>query len=316
MKVLIPSISKQISNEKVFNSISRNYSQLTKFWFNFQIQWMQRSYQSFKDHDKYLIFIHLVHKTLIFYSNNFIKLDFDTYYSKKQLEIPNFNIVSISKDLKISKETARRKILELEKIGAIVRDKKKIILNRSAFKFQIPNKSVTEAAFLLSKFTEILSKNKDIDKKLNSEEIEFYFRKNFTYCWKIFFDMQIQLVVHWKKVFTDIETWHIWGIIATQKNFKTQDNQILDREKWLKDTLEESTKGINAMSVAELSGIPRATVVRKINILIRKKMISIDKKKLFTPNNTSLKKISESNKQATYLISCFVCQIINLMQTR
>ena len=96
--------------------------------------------------------------------------------------------------------------------------------------------------------------------------------------------MQIQLVVHWKKVFTDIETWHIWGISATQKNFKTQDNQILDREKWLKDTLEESTKGINAMSVAELSGIPRATVIRKLDLLIKKKYLFVDNKKLYFPN--------------------------------
>ena len=77
------------------------------------------------DHDKFLIIQYLVLNTLNFLSNNLVKLDFDTYYSKNQMEIADFNIMNISRDLYISKETAIRKILQLEKIGAIVRDKKK-----------------------------------------------------------------------------------------------------------------------------------------------------------------------------------------------
>jgi len=62
------------------------------------------------------------------------------------------------------------------------------------------------------------------------------------------------LILNWKKFFSDIETWHIWGIIATQKSFKS-DNANLDREKFMKETFQESTNGINAMSISELTGI-------------------------------------------------------------
>ena len=154
MPTAIPSVSKQLTEDQILNSISKNYSQLAKFLFNFHMEWLRGSYKTFHDHDKFIIIQYLVHKTLNFLSENFIKLNFDSYYSKNQLEIANFNIVDVGKELNISKETTRRKILELEKIGAIIRDKKKIILNRTAFNFQKPNKTIVNVSYLLSKISQ------------------------------------------------------------------------------------------------------------------------------------------------------------------
>jgi len=315
MRTSIPSISKQLSEEKVFEAINKNYSQLTKVWFNFQMDWLYSSYQSFRDHDKFLIIQYLVYKTLTFFSANFVKLDFDSYYAKNQLEIANFNIVNVAKDLSIKKETARRKILELEKLGAIIKGKKKIILNRNAFKFQRPNRSLVKTSQLFSKFSEILSKKDVIDKKFTAETIEVYMKQNFTHCWKLFYEMQIPLVLNWKRIFKDIETWHIWAVIVTQKSFKPSSNtQILTREKYVEDVLKESITGINAMSIAELTGIPRATVVRKINNLLKKKLISVDQKKLYSPKKTNLKIVSKANEKGTLFLAVFFCKIINLIQ--
>jgi len=315
MRNAIPSISKQLSEEQVFNAINKNYSQLTKVWFNFQMDWLHSSYQSFHDHDKFLIIQYLVHKTLSFLSTNFVKLDFDSYYAKNQLEIANFNIVNIARDLNISKETARRKILELEKLGAIIKDKKKIILNRNAFKFQRPNKSIVNTSYLFAKFTETLSRNGDMDKKFTSETIESYMKKNFTHCWKLFYEMQIPLVLIWKKIFNDIETCHIWAIIATQRSFRSNKySKMLNREKFVEEVLKETDLGINAMSISELTGIPRATVVRKIHNLLKKKLISVDEKKLYSPKKTDLKIFSNTNKKGTALLTTFFCKIINLIQ--
>jgi predicted transcriptional regulator len=315
MQITIPSVSKQLTEDQILNSISKNYSQIVKFLFNFHTEWLRDSYKAFHDHDKFIIVQYLVHKTLNFLSTNFIKLDFDSYYSKNQLEIANFNIVDVGRELNISKETARRKILELEKIGAIVRDKKKIILNRSAFNFQKPVKTLIAVSYLLSKISENLSKNGDLGKKLSSENIELYMRKNFTHCWKLFYEMEIPLILNWKKVFKDIETWHVWAIIATQKSFKSPSTKLLNREKFVEDTLENNKTGINAMSISELTGIPRATVVRKLNSLLKKKFISVDEKKLYIPRKTDLKIFSETNKKGTLLQVTFFCKIFNLIQT-
>ena len=72
--------------------------------------------------------------------------------------------------------------------------------------------------------------------------------------------------------------------------------------------------GINAMSISELTGIPRATVVRKLNSLLKKKFVSVDEKKLYTPRRTDLKIFSETNKKGTVLQVTFFCKIFNLIQ--
>ena len=42
------------------------------------------------------------------------------------------------------------------------------------------------------------------------------------------------------------------------------------------------TRGVNAMSISEITGIPRPTVVRKLKYLIDKKYLHINEKKLIT----------------------------------
>ena len=171
-----------------------------------------------------------------------------------------------------------------------------------------------EASNLLSKLTETLYKNGDMGKKISSRNIETYMRKNFTHCWKLFFDMQIPLILNWKKFFNDIETWHIWGIIATQKSF-IHKSATFDREKFIKDTFKDTIGGINAMSIADLTGIPRATVVRKINNLLNRKLISVDTKKLYSPKKTNVKNVNDTHKLTTLLLVNFFCNIINLVQS-
>ena len=138
MRVDIPSISKQLSEDQVFQSINKNFAQLNNHWFNFQLEWLRGAYSSFKDQDKYLIIIYLVNKTMNFFSRSFIVVDYDSYYLKSKIEISNFNIINISKDLLITKETARRKVLELEKLGVLKREKKKIILDRNKLGLKKP----------------------------------------------------------------------------------------------------------------------------------------------------------------------------------
>ena len=190
MPTAIPSVSKQLTEDQILNSISKNYSQLSKFLFNFHMEWLRCSYKTFHDHDKFIIIQYLVHKTLNFLSENFIKLNFDSYYSKNQLEIANFNIVDVGWELNISKETARRKILELEKIGFIRRQKKKIILDRSVFPWIKPNKSNKRMAEFLSKFSKILKKYRILNNYLDSKDLLKYIHKNFSYCWKLFYDLK------------------------------------------------------------------------------------------------------------------------------
>ena len=121
--------TKTLTDDQVYESIMRNYSELSKDWIFHQWNWMNTVYWAFKDHYKYLIVISLVEKTLQFYDQMSIQYSFDEYYSKSYLQIEKFSILEICEKLKLPKETVRRKVLELEKLGVLKRQKKQITVS-------------------------------------------------------------------------------------------------------------------------------------------------------------------------------------------
>ena len=128
----IPSISSQIDEKIIFKTIANNFSKLAPYYYSFISNWLIRSYKSYQDIDKFIIVIYLINKDLIFFRRNGLIIDYDTFYKEKTIEIEKINITDISKDLKIPKESVRRKVLELEKKGVIKKTGKKIFVNRSA----------------------------------------------------------------------------------------------------------------------------------------------------------------------------------------
>ena len=72
-------------------------------------------------------------------------------------------------------------------------------------------------------------------------------------------------------------------LINAIKNKKfTPKKKILNS--YIKEIMGSDTRGVNAMSISEITGIPRPTVVRKLKYLIDKKYLHINEKKLITFN--------------------------------
>ena len=110
----IPSVSDQIDENKIFKIINKNFSKLAPSYYAIISNWLIRSYKVFGDIDKYIIVVYLINKDFIFFRRNGIILDYETFFNGKTLEIEKINITDISKDLQIPKESARRKVEELE----------------------------------------------------------------------------------------------------------------------------------------------------------------------------------------------------------
>ena len=199
MTINIPDISKQIYKEDTLSVIDKKYSTLGPMWVNQQMEWNNTIYASFKDHDKYLILIFLVKKALDFYSRNFIKLSYQEFYSKNILEIEKFNIAEISTALNIPKESTRRKVLELENVGAIKKIKNRIIIDRSKFSYSKPEKSIKRMSRFLAVVSEMCVSENVLLKNIPSEEIEITIKKNFSYIWKIYYEFQIPMMINYKK---------------------------------------------------------------------------------------------------------------------
>jgi DNA-binding transcriptional regulator LsrR (DeoR family) len=70
--------------------------------------------------------------------------------------------------------------------------------------------------------------------------------------------------------------------------------------------------GINAMSISEITGIPRATVIRKLNKLIKENFLKIDIKKHYSSTGVHQKKLMDVQKNTLNNLSNFVSRIFNL----
>ena len=152
--------SKVLNDDQVYDHMMANYDQLGKDWINHQWRWMNAVYQAFKDHYKYMIIISLVEKTLQFYDQMNIKLSYEQFYSKNFLQIDKFSITELCEKLQLPKETVRRKVLELENLGVLIRKKKQIIIDRSVFSQVKPERQLKFTSKYIHLISEIFHKDK------------------------------------------------------------------------------------------------------------------------------------------------------------
>ena len=286
--------SKRVQFEDGFKVFEKNHDNLISEIFNFQQKWLTSAYKRFRDIDKYIILISLINKTFKSYNEHFILNNFDEFYSKDKFEINKLNIMDISKELLISKETTRRKMMELEKSGIINKINKRVFIDRRGSEFQKPNESIKNLSRVISHYSVYLKKNKLIQINIEREVIEDKIKKNFTKCWQYFFEFQIPYVTGWKNLFGDIESWVIWENCAYNqnlsmiKNLKNNTSPVVKKIPFIERLILEGTTGINAMSLSDLTGIPRPTILRKLNLLIEKNLITKDEKNnylIFQGNN-------------------------------
>ena len=315
MKPNIPDITKQIYADDIFNVLEKKYSSIGPLWASQQMEWMNGVYSSFKDHDKFLILIFLVKKTLDFYSRNFIKLSYEDFYSRDTVEIEKFSISEISQALNIPKESTRRKILELRNEGVIKKSRKGIIVDRSKFYYSKPERSIKRISRFLVVLAEMCEDEKTLSKRINSEEFELIIKNNFSYIWKIYYELQIQMVIGYKKIFKDIETFHIYGICVVNQHLfaRNLSKDYMHRNEFIKSIFDmDKTKGINAMSISDITGIPRATVIRKLKKLLEQKHLTIDNKKLYRLTGNYLKNISNRQIEVLTKLANFSSKIFNI----
>ena len=316
MKNNIPDISKQIYKEDILSVLEKKYSTMGPMWVNQQMEWMNGIYASFKDHNKFLILIFLVKKTLDFYSRNFIKLSFDEFYSQEIVQIDKFSIAEISIALNIPKESTRRKVLQLENDGVIKKIQNRIVIDRSKFYHSKPINSIKRISRFLSTLSEMSKKEKILSDIITSEELELVIKNNFSYVWKIYYELQIPTITDYKKIFKDIESFHIFGLCVVNEHLfaRKVSEDYMDRDKFIESFItSRKMQGINAMSISDITGIPRATVIRKLKILIKRKILMIDKKKHYRLTGNFTKKLKPIQKKVLVKLSSFSAKIFNLV---
>ena len=314
--------SKTLTDDQVYESIMSHYSTLSKNWISHQWNWMNNVYASFNDHYKYMIVISLLEKTLQFYDQMNIQYSYDEYYSKSYQQIEKFSITELCIKLDLPKETVRRKVLELEKEGVITRNKKKIIIDRKAFPFVKPDNQIKFSSKYIHLVSQALNKDKVYTKKLDQKIIENLIKKKFSLSWRWFYRMQIPLIIGYHKFFKDLTTFHIWGTVCMNQVLNVTDQLNSDKNKpsldyfatnnILIENLGTNT-GISAMSISDMTKIPRATIIRKCKYLIKEDLIKLNEKKQYVLTSMNSRKILPYQTKIFKYKAKFIRKVLNLL---
>ena len=110
-------------------------------------------------------------------------------------------------------------------------------------------------------------------------------KNNFSFCWYQFYKFLFIFLNRSRANVTDLETLAICFVVllntVANKSFRVKD---LDRKNWIKLSQGADDVGVNAMSISDITSIPRPTVIRKIKFLVKNDFLHINEKKLITLN--------------------------------
>ena len=302
-----------INREEVHSILSSNFGRISDNWFKFSTTWNYNAYATFMDMDKYLILIYLVQKSFRHYADILIIHSEEHFYSKEEFEIEKINLIEISQDLMIAKETIRRKINELSKEQVITRRGKKILLRPLTFIHQRPRHSIKALSIFLASCSKYLATQNWFGDSIDANTIENFIRVNFTLIWRFFFRFKIPFLIRQRNFHGDLETFIVAGTIFANNiarlrdkfkerpftfSEKTNDLGEANFLKWANYiiTSKEKIIGMNASSISEITGIPRATVIRKLKITNKRGLVYKDKQQLYTIGKNYRSKLKDLGK--------------------
>jgi len=200
--------------------------------------------------------------------------------------------------------------------------KKKIIIDRKAFPFIKPENQIKFSSKYIYLVSQALIKDKIYSKKLDQKIIENTIKKNFSLSWRWFYRMQIPLIIGYHKFFKDLTTFHIWGTVCMNQVLNVTDQLNSDKNKPSLDYFTTSNivienlgaeTGISAMSISDMTNIPRATIIRKCKYLIKEDLIKLNEKKQYVLTTMNFRKILPYQTEVFKYKAKFIRKVLNLL---
>jgi len=262
---------------KISKVIEQNYSYLMPYFYEMQIEYMNSMNDIYKDLDAALIAMFLTNK-------------FNQNENEKNTKVlpSKFKINEISKAINIPRETVRRKKVKLTKNKFIILHKKKksLRINNSLINKKVFEPQIKISSKLLSNYCIFFSNKDFFNKDLDLVSFKNNIEKKFILYLPIFLNFQISYFTEWRK-FMDMECIYIAILCAlnttTQLKRKSNNsNEIFDSKEIFTQIFKLSNKfGLSSTSIADITKIPRTTVLRKLAKLEKLHILKKDKFKRY-----------------------------------
>jgi len=275
----------KISQKKIYDLYCDHFDSIHSLFIEFEFAWFQQAYQAMKDLDKYNILTYLYKEYFTELNEVFKVKSLNEFYINPKFNLEKINIIQISKKLRLSKETARRKILELEKDGILIKNKKTITVTLKAGLLQKPESTINSFSKILDYISYFLYNDKHVNKYYQKDFFIKKIKERFTQILAIFLEFQLNYVLKRRAILNnDMEMIFIIGALFYNQVMylkKSKKNSHYKKE-WEDNILHiGDKKGLNAMTISDLTGIPRPTIIRKLKILLKQKDSHKDKNNLY-----------------------------------
>ena len=264
----------KIDQKTIEETFARHSSKLLPVFFEMQSAFLSGIYKRYGDLEGGQIVIYFARNLhLKVMRKREEDLDFDLSLEKFWFNHQNtiqdkLKIISVSRFTGLPKETTRRKIIQLTKSKHLKKSSKNnLYWEPSSQAKDTYMQIIKEQIKSLSKFLFEQSKLLNIDVPFSKfyKEIE----KNYCFYWYHYLTTQLDFMKYWQKKTNDLEILLI-GLqsLIQSLNYLKQNN--------IKQNISKKYPDISATSVSEVTGIPRATCIRKLESLSKAKFIKKD----------------------------------------
>ncbi len=265
---------KKITFETIRENFEKNINQILPTFFEMQSTFLSGIYKRYGDLEGGQIVIYFarnLHLKVMRKREEDLSFDLSLdkfWFNHQNTTQDKLKIISVSRFTGLPKETTRRKIIQLTKLKHLKKsNKNNLYWEPSSQAKDTYVLIIKEQIKSLSKFLFEQSKFLNIDVPFSKfyKEIE----KNYCFYWYHYLTTQLDFMKYWQKKTNDLEILLI-GLqsLIQSLNYLKQTS--------IKHNVSNKYPDISATSVSEVTGIPRATCIRKLELLSKAKFIKKD----------------------------------------
>ena len=277
----------QISSKDIKPKILDNFVEYAKLFTPFQSEFLcglYKRYQCLDNGSLVLYFAKNTHQAILRkkdYDLNY-DLSFEKFWQNHSEVIQSSTtIINIAKIASLPKETTRRKLSELTKQRVLGKKNKHIVWLPSDDYKKNYNDFIAQEIKSIAKLTKYVTDQVALN--FTIDEITEEYKKKFSFYWFHYLDTQLKWMRMWKKQFSDLEVALIFLQFASILSSRFLQNKTVPHNKLFNQPQEVINApalekvSVSATSVSDVTGIPRATCIRKLKLMAKQKILLQDK---------------------------------------
>jgi len=305
----------KINLKNLEKQLKINYKDIGNLWILHQCKWLINLFNNTKDQTKLEISIYLLYHFLKYNNDN---ISYKDLISMEKLEIVNLKISHIHKLINLPKERVRRKLNELCKSNLIENYNRKIILKKEFIeKLRLSNQSNE-----FSKYFSILLKQIKIN-NIKIDLVQTNINKNFSYFFNHFYKLQLFFIDVHKKSFknsklSNLKVLLVCGSVMLSQILNNKKYKSEDTTDFLKVNFKifnrQNVIGVSASSISDITYLPRPTVTRICKLLLKNKILKINKFKHYHISKEGVKLFTNNQRivlKEKYIFLINVLKLIN-----